>query len=185
MSILLRRQRGLPANIHNPFLGPLSFGGDQNSSFFGGNVTSAVNNGSVSETRVNDMIMRIMTPYFFLQQDEYPPIDGEEPALNSNFPPYDYQFTLGASNVDVRDDHNQLIRELGSAGTVLLKNVGITLPLKAPKTMGVFGNDAGDVVDGLYFSGAAFQNQYGYGEPFFHSSFFKTSFSSPSPSKTL
>ncbi|KAJ9634467.1 hypothetical protein H2204_006292 [Knufia peltigerae] len=142
--------------------GPLSFGGDQNSSFFGGNVTSAVNNGSVSETRVNDMIMRIMTPYFFLQQDEYPPIDGEEPALNSNFPPYDYQFTLGASNVDVRDDHNQLIRELGSAGTVLLKNVGNTLPLKAPKTMGVFGNDAGDVVDGLYFSGAAFQNQYGY-----------------------
>ncbi|KAK5442681.1 hypothetical protein LTS15_010888 [Exophiala xenobiotica] len=142
--------------------GPLSFSGDQNSSFFGGNVTQAVNNGSVSETRVDDMVRRIMTPYFYLQQNQYPPIDGEEPALNSNFPPYDYQFTLGAANVDVRDSHAQLIRELGSAGTVLLKNVNNTLPLTAPQTIGVFGNDAGDVVDGLYFSGSAFQNQYGY-----------------------
>ncbi|KAK5217525.1 hypothetical protein LTR72_009642 [Exophiala xenobiotica] len=142
--------------------GPLSFSGDQNSSFFGGNVTLAVNNGSISETRVDDMVRRIMTPYFYLQQNQYPPIDGEEPALNSNFPPYDYQFTLGATNVDVRDSHAQLIRELGSAGTVLLKNVNNTLPLTAPQTMGVFGNDAGDVVDGLYFSGSAFQNQYGY-----------------------
>ncbi|KAK5200390.1 hypothetical protein LTR96_009780 [Exophiala xenobiotica] len=142
--------------------GPLSFSGDQNSSFFGGNVTQAVNNGSVSETRVDDMVRRIMTPYFYLQQNQYPPIDGEEPVLNSNFPPYDYQFTLGAANVDVRDSHARLIRKLGSAGTVLLKNVNNTLPLTAPQTMGVFGNDAGDVVDGLYFSGSAFQNQYGY-----------------------
>ncbi len=115
------------------------------------------------------MVRRIMTPYFYLQQNQYPPIDGEEPALNSNFPPYDYQFTLGAANVEVRDGHAQLIRELGSAGTVLLKNVNNTLPLSAPQTLGVFGNDAGDVVDGLYFSGSAFQNQYGYGKSLTHS----------------
>lgn len=109
-----------------------------------------------------------MTPYFYLQQTQYPPIDGEEPALNSNFPPYLDQFTLGPANVDVRDSHAQLIRQLGAAGTVLLKNVNNTLPLKAPGTIGVFGNDAGDVVDGLYFSGSAFQSQYGYGKPTFH-----------------
>lgn len=54
--------------------------------------------------------------------------------------------------MDVRDDHADLIRELGAAGIVLLKNTKNTLPLKAPKNIGVFGNDAGDVVDGLYFS---------------------------------
>ena len=58
------------------------------------------------------------------------------------------------ANVDVRDDHAQLIRELGAAGIVLLKNNNNTLPLKAPKNIGVFGNDAADLVDGLYSLGA-------------------------------
>lgn len=106
-----------------------------------------------------------MTPYFFLQQDNYPPVDGQAPALNNNDPQqYRYQFTLGTSDVDVRDDHAQLIRELGAAGTVLLKNVNQTLPLRAPRSIGVFGNDAGDLVNGEYFSGSSFANQFGYGE---------------------
>ena len=133
-------------------------------SFFGGNVTSAVNNGTLDESRVDDMIKRIMTPYFYLNQNEYPPVDGYEPTLNNKFPPYQYPFTLGASNIDVRANHGQSIRHLGAAGTVLLKNTKSTLPLKAPITVGVFGNDAGDVVDGLYFSGPPFQQAYGYGE---------------------
>ncbi|KIV87904.1 hypothetical protein PV11_03420 [Exophiala sideris] len=140
--------------------GPIS--SDQNSSYFGGNVTQAVNNGTVNETRLDDMAQRIMTPYFFYNQTHYPPIDGEEPALASSFPPYIYQFTLGPANVDVRGEHSVLIRTLGAAGTVLLKNVNNTLPLNAPKTIGIFGNDAGDLVDGEYFSGPAFQSQYGY-----------------------
>jgi len=32
----------------------------------------------------------------------------------------------------------------------LLKNVDNALPLKAPKNLGVFGNDAGDLTNGLY-----------------------------------
>jgi beta-glucosidase len=45
-------------------------------SFFGGNITTAVNNGSLSEARLDDMIKRIMTPYFHLKQDtDFPPID--------------------------------------------------------------------------------------------------------------
>lgn len=34
---------------------------------------------------------------------------------------------------------------------VLLKNVDGALPLKTPKNIGVFGNDAGDLTNGLYF----------------------------------
>lgn len=32
----------------------------------------------------------------------------------------------------------------------MLKNVDNALPLKAPKNIGVFGNDAGDLTNGLY-----------------------------------
>ncbi|KAF2233993.1 glycoside hydrolase family 3 protein [Viridothelium virens] len=125
-------------------------------SFFGGNVSTSVNNGSVPESRVDDMINRIMTPYFYLHQDTgYPSIDPSEGGLNF-FPTssYLYNFTsTPPANRDVRDDHAALIRELGAAGTVLLKNTNGTLPLKAPKNVGVFGNDAGDISSGLYFEG--------------------------------
>ena len=57
--------------------------GTNDTSFFGGNVTAAVNNGSITEDRVDDMIRRIMTPYFFLGQDkDFPPIDGAAYGLN-------------------------------------------------------------------------------------------------------
>ncbi|KAH7409053.1 beta-glucosidase 1 [Cadophora sp. MPI-SDFR-AT-0126] len=52
---------------------------------------------------------------------------------------------------DVRGNYTALIRKLGSAGTVLLKNVNSTLPLKLPKQIGVFRNSAADLTDGLIF----------------------------------
>ncbi|KAL5113430.1 hypothetical protein ACEQ8H_008698 [Pleosporales sp. CAS-2024a] len=122
-------------------------------SYFGANLTSAVNNGSVAIQRVDDMIHRIMTPYFYLGQDSnYPPIDGYEPQLNF-FPisAYAGNFSYGAT-VDVRGDHATLIRELGAAGTVLLKNTNGALPLQQPMRIGVFGNDAADFTAGLYLS---------------------------------
>lgn len=39
-------------------------------SLFGGNLTQAVENGTLSMSRVNDMVLRIMTPYFYLNQDD-------------------------------------------------------------------------------------------------------------------
>lgn len=139
-------------------------------SFFGGNLTDAVNNGSVPIERVDDMVRRIMTPYYRLGQNAatYPGIDPSSDGLNffqrKSTRPYDgnsannlpasqylYNWTRNAqSSVDVRGDHKKLIRELGAAGIVLLKNVDNALPLKAPKNIGVFGNDAGDLVNGLY-----------------------------------
>ncbi len=76
---------------------------------------------------------------------------------------YNYTFNLGnQSDIDVRDDHAQLIRELGAAGTVLLKNVNNALPLKTPKNVGVFGNDAGDITIGLYFGSDPDLQNIGY-----------------------
>lgn len=121
-------------------------------SFWGPNLTTAVNNGSLSEDRLDDMARRVMTPYFYLSQDkDYPPIDMESGALNVlGVHPYLATFDEGPANVDVRQTHAKLIRDLGAAGTVLLKNTNNALPLRAPKNIGVFGNDAGDPTNGLY-----------------------------------
>jgi beta-glucosidase len=56
---------------------------------------------------------------------------------------------------DVRRNPAQTIRLLGSAGSVLLKNVRGILPIdpKKVKNIGVFGNDAADLTAGLTFPG--------------------------------
>jgi len=95
-----------------------------------------------------------MTPYYFLGQDkDYPLIDPATVELNTFSPQSTWfePFVLnGTSNRDVRADHAVVIRKLGSASAVLLKNVDGTLPLAAPKSIAVFGNDAGEDTEGYY-----------------------------------
>lgn len=123
-------------------------------SFFGKNVTLAVSNGTVPVSRVDDMIIRIMTPYFHLKQDEgYPTVDPSGADLNTFTPRSSWlkEFNLtGESSRDVRGNHGKLIRKHGAQATVLLKNVDSALPLKAPKSIAVFGNDAGEDTMGFY-----------------------------------
>ncbi|QPC78296.1 hypothetical protein HYE68_009048 [Fusarium pseudograminearum] len=124
-------------------------------SFFGGNLTRAVTNGTLEEARVDDMIMRIMAPYFWLGQDkeDYPSIDESSADLNTFSPRKtwlkEFNFT-GTRSRDVRGDHGALIRKHGAESTVLLKNENNALPLKKPKSIAVFGNDAGDITEGFY-----------------------------------
>jgi beta-glucosidase len=123
-------------------------------SFYGANVTAAVNNGTLDVSRVDDMIIRIMTPYYLFGQDsaDFPTVDPSTAKLNTFSPvsTWAHEFNLtGPSSRDVRGNHSELIRKHGAAGTVLLKNEG-ALPLKAPKVIAVFGNDAGDVTNGQY-----------------------------------
>ena len=105
-----------------------------------------------------------MTPYFYLGQDSYPTVDPDSAVLN-NFVPAasNYSFDLsGQAGIDVRGNHATQIRQLGAASAVLLKNLNNTLPLKAPKNIGVFGNDAADESDGLYSPSDVPQNLFGY-----------------------
>ena len=110
-------------------------------SFFGKALVDAVNNGSVTISRLDDMVRRIMLPYYALGQDiDYPTVDPTALLVES--------VTYGLGDLpnlparDVRADHATFIRKLGAAGTVLLKNVNSALPLKLPTNIGVFGNDA-------------------------------------------
>ena len=98
--------------------------------FWAGNLTTAVNNGSVSVDRLNDMVVRQLAAYYLLGQDKDFPEQGSYTNLQKHDP------------VNVQADHADLIREIGSAGTVLVKNVNNTLPLKDPRFLAVYGYDA-------------------------------------------
>lgn len=116
-------------------------------SYFGDLLLKAVKDGQVSESRLDEMAERVMTPYFLLGQDKkYPTVD---PASGASFSVYQYgqnsELLLNFPEVsarNVRGNHAKLIRQLAAAGTVLLKNVNDTLPLKKQKEIGVFGNGA-------------------------------------------
>lgn len=135
-------------------------------SFFGGNITLAVNNGTLDVARVNDMIIRIMTPYYHLgQYQDFPSVDASSGDLNTFSPrstwTRNYTFT-GERSRDVRGDHGKLIRKHGAAGSVLLKNENGALPLKAPRNIAVFGNDASDPTQSSVLN----QRNYEYGTLF-------------------
>ncbi|PVI00872.1 glycoside hydrolase family 3 protein [Periconia macrospinosa] len=143
-------EAGLDVNMP----GGISFTQDR-PSYWGANLTTAVNNGTLDISRLDDMVLRVLTPYYWLNQDSgFPQVDGSTVPI-SFFSKRDWRFnfTLGPT-VDVRADHHKLIRELGAAGTVLLKNENNTLPLKKPINIGVFGNDAADLTAGQYSLGS-------------------------------
>ncbi|KAH9856097.1 glycoside hydrolase superfamily [Lenzites betulinus] len=104
-------------------------------SWWGANLTAFVQNGTIDERRVDDMAERILASWYLLEQDKnYPQVSFNaffmnDPATNEH--------------VDVQADHFKVVREIGAAGTVLLKNSGGALPLKKPKSIAIIGNDAG------------------------------------------
>ena len=68
-------------------------------SYWGPNLTAYVQNGSVSEQRLDDMATRIAAGWYFLHQD-----DPSYPAVNFNaFNPVD---PATNDRVDVQDDHD-------------------------------------------------------------------------------
>ncbi|KAL3446288.1 putative beta-glucosidase G [Aspergillus insuetus] len=120
---------------------------------FGSNIIEMVQNGSLPESRLDDMIHRVLTPFFFLGQDtKYPPLD---PSINEmQSPPAPTEelsgFKIGGEKSrNVGRGHSKFVRELGAASAVLLKNNG-ALPLEKPQNIAVFGNDAADLSYGQF-----------------------------------
>ncbi|KAH8899800.1 glycosyl hydrolase family 3 N terminal domain-containing protein [Thozetella sp. PMI_491] len=97
--------------------------------YWGANLTMAAKNGSLSEDRLTDMATRLLASWYYQLQESYPP--------TSVFPSTQKHLT-----VDVQGDHAKLIEDIGAAGTVLVRNVNGTLPLKKPRFLCVYGYDA-------------------------------------------
>jgi beta-glucosidase len=103
-------------------------GGD---GFLGYSLLQAIKSGSITEARINDMITRVLAPYFLLGQDQgYPSLD---------------------LNRDATEDNYKINRQVGSAGIILLKNTNNALPfnISNDKYYSVYGSAAGQFNDGL------------------------------------
>ncbi len=125
-------------------------GGD---GFLGNSMVQAVKSGLVAEARINDMITRVMAPYYLLGQDQgYPSLDLDRNAIG---------------------DNHIINRQLAAAGMILLKNTDNVLPFNVTtdKNLFIYGTaDQSD--DGLGsggwqgHAGALYQGgDSGYVEP--------------------
>lgn len=85
------------------------------------------------------MSTRILAAWYRRNQDSpaYPPV------RFSSFNPDE------ATNIDVRGDHDQVIRKVGAASIVLLKNKDNVLPLRSEigNTLAVIGTNAKTATD--------------------------------------
>ncbi|KAH6995946.1 glycosyl hydrolase family 3 N terminal domain-containing protein [Ilyonectria sp. MPI-CAGE-AT-0026] len=140
---------GLDLNVP----GPIAYTNLGNT-YFGANLVTGVQNGTLSSSRLDDMVRRVLMPYYYLGQDEgYPSVDPSTYYLVAQFLGVSPRDTLTPAGRDVRSDHGELIREIAAAGTVLLKNDNGILPLKNTSNLAVFGNDAADPTSRVYSDG--------------------------------
>ncbi|CAF3429152.1 unnamed protein product [Rotaria sp. Silwood1] len=126
-------------------------GGD---GLMGSALVSAVQKGTIPEARIDDMITRILAPYYLLGQDQgYPMIDLDQDAIG---------------------DHYKINRQIGMAGIILLKNINHVLPFNVTTNYSflVYGEAAGRSKHGfgdaglLQLGGALYQGGgSGYVEP--------------------
>ncbi|KAI0034485.1 glycoside hydrolase family 3 protein [Vararia minispora EC-137] len=114
---------------------PGDIGAGTGTSYFGANLTAAVRNGLLPEERITNMAERILAAWYFLGQDasDYP---------SPNFNAFDPLDDATNQHVDVQADHYKIVRDIGSASVVLLKNEG-ALPLNKPRSLAIIGSDAG------------------------------------------
>lgn len=109
-------------------------GGD---GFMGYSLVQAVQSGAVSEARIDDMITRVLAPYYLLGQDQnYPSLDLDRDAIGNNF---------------------EVNREVAAAGMILLKNTNNALPFNASQDnyFLVYGAAAGQSNQGFSSGGTS------------------------------
>lgn len=106
------------------------------STYFGSSLVTAIQQGNVSQSRLDDMVLRILTAMYAVAAINNPP--------------------TGALTNDVRsEEHTTLARTLAEQSTTLLKNSGGLLPLDATKLKNIavlgdpvtfYGGGSGEVL---------------------------------------
>ncbi|OJJ61476.1 hypothetical protein ASPSYDRAFT_29964 [Aspergillus sydowii CBS 593.65] len=98
-------------------------------------ITAGLRNGSLTEARLDDMVMRNVIGYFYVGLD-----DGKQPSVADT-----------TDNRNVRANHTKLIRQVGAESLVLLKNTAdgkLGLPLSKGGSVSIFGAHAGSAIAG-------------------------------------
>ncbi|KAM3558908.1 hypothetical protein MY1884_003744 [Beauveria asiatica] len=113
----------------------LDMGMPNSDPFWGAHLVNAVKNGTLAESRVNDMAMRIIASWYQLKQD-----DPSFPAPGIGMPG---NLTAPHPVVEGRDPADMPVLLQGAIEShVLVKNDDNTLPLRSPKVVSLFGYSA-------------------------------------------
>ena len=124
-------------NLTNPVLAT--------NSFWGAALVTSVQNGSVPQSRVDDMVTRQLAAFYKLGQVRLSTMlsknvpnelvqDSGYPAIN-----FDVNHRSGLDlHVNVQGDHSTIIRQIGGASIVLAKNNGSILPLVTSQLKSMF-----------------------------------------------
>ncbi|KAH6904390.1 cellulose-binding beta-glucosidase [Coprinopsis sp. MPI-PUGE-AT-0042] len=117
---------------------------NSNSSYWRETLVTFVENGTIPESRIDDMATRILAGWYLLEQDSpsFPQVSFDA------FRPEDESLN---DHIDVQADHDKHLRELGAASIVLLKNENNALPLgkhrwankEAERSIFIAGSNAG------------------------------------------
>jgi beta-glucosidase len=102
-----------------------------NKFLWGSALTSAVSSGQVPQSRLDDMVTRILAGWYFVGQDSnYPSVTGWT------------SWNGGKGGPNVQGDHKNVARAIARDSIVLLKNDNNALPLKKPASLAIIGQDA-------------------------------------------
>ncbi|CAI7576499.1 unnamed protein product [Penicillium glandicola] len=104
------------------------------STYWNSNLTTAISNGTMEASRLDDMITRLMATWYYLGQDSAFP----NPGVGMPASLYSAHKAVIATSQAAKSTLLQSAIE----GHVLLKNQNNALPLKSPKLISVFGYDA-------------------------------------------
>jgi beta-glucosidase len=92
----------------------------------------------VAQSRVDNMVTRILAGWYFLGQDSgYPSVTGWT------------SWNGGTGGPNVQGTHSTVARAIARDGIVLLKNTNNALPLKKPASLAVIGLDSVDNPSGI------------------------------------
>jgi beta-glucosidase len=157
---LLKEELQFPGNVMSDWgatktgvesvLGGLDIDMPGHDGLMGLTLVKFVQDGKIPEARIDDMITRLLSPYYLLEQDQqYPTIDLDRDALEDNY---------------------KINRQISMSGMILLKNINNVLPLNVTidKNIFVYGESAsrskqGFGADGLSQRGGAIYQGGGSG----------------------
>ncbi len=96
------------------------------------NLLNAVSRGTVPQSRLDDMVARVLTSWYLMNQD-------------AGYPKTRVNLHLGLTplhQLNVQRSHKDIARAIARDGIVLLKNEAEALPLKSPASLAIIGQDA-------------------------------------------
>ncbi|KAL4936770.1 putative beta-glucosidase M [Aspergillus oleicola] len=104
------------------------------SSTWNSNLTDAIANGTMEASRLDDMITRLISTWYYLDQDTVFPNPGIGMPSSPGAP---HEAVIATS-----PDAKPVLLQAAIESHVLVKNTNNALPLKSPKLISVFGYDA-------------------------------------------